>query len=185
MKGLMTDEGSPAAETFSQFPSPTSPATTLWGPSASALKKAPPSDRGVGEACGQGGRVCAGSGRGMCWETEFRAGELCTLCFVALFRQVSGQHVGLTKAECFLPGVPALLQLRAAADLPCLEKAHRIGSHDSSLLNAEFQRIARRDKKALSEQCKEIEEKYRMGKTRDLFKKIGDNKGNFMQIWAQ
>ena len=53
------------------------------------------------------------------------------------------------------------------------------------LLKAKFQKIARRDKKALSEQCKEIEEKYRMGKTRDLFKKIGDNKGNFMQIWAQ
>ena len=45
-------------------------------------------------------------------------------------------------------------------------------------LNAEFQRIARRDKKAfLSEQCKEIEEKNRMGKTRDLFKKIRDTKG--------
>ena len=42
-------------------------------------------------------------------------------------------------------------------------------------LNAEFQRIARRDKKAfLSDQCKEIEENDRMGKTRDLFKKIGD-----------
>ena len=42
-------------------------------------------------------------------------------------------------------------------------------------LNAEFQRIARRDKKAiLSDQCKEIEENYRMGKTRDLFKKIRD-----------
>ena len=47
-------------------------------------------------------------------------------------------------------------------------------------LNAEFQRIARRDKKAfLSEQCKEIEEKNRMGKTRDLFKKIRDAKGTF------
>ena len=46
--------------------------------------------------------------------------------------------------------------------------------------NAEFQRIARRDKKAfLSEQCKEIEEKNRMGKTRDLFKKIRDTKGTF------
>ena len=45
-------------------------------------------------------------------------------------------------------------------------------------LNAEFQRIARRDKKAfLSEQCKEIEENNRMGKTRDLFKKIRDTKG--------
>ena len=47
-------------------------------------------------------------------------------------------------------------------------------------LNAEFQRIARRDKKAfLSDQCKEIEEDTRMGKTRDLFKKIRDTKGTF------
>ena len=47
-------------------------------------------------------------------------------------------------------------------------------------LNAEFQRITRRNKKAfLSDQCKEIEEKNRMGKTRDLFKKIRDTKGTF------
>ena len=47
-------------------------------------------------------------------------------------------------------------------------------------LNAEFQRIARRDNKAfLSNQCKEIEENNRMGKTRDLFKKIRDTKGRF------
>ena len=47
-------------------------------------------------------------------------------------------------------------------------------------LNAEFQRIVRRHKKAfLSDQCKEIEEKSRMGKTRDLFKKIRDTKGTF------
>ena len=47
-------------------------------------------------------------------------------------------------------------------------------------LNAEFQRITRRDKKAfLSDQCKEIEENNRMGKTRDLFKKIQDTKGTF------
>ena len=47
-------------------------------------------------------------------------------------------------------------------------------------LNAEFQRIARRDKKAfLSDQCKEIEENNRMGKTRDLFKKTRDTKGTF------
>ena len=46
--------------------------------------------------------------------------------------------------------------------------------------NAEFQRITRRDKKAfLSDQCKEIEENNKMGKTRDLFKKIRDTKGNF------
>ena len=49
-----------------------------------------------------------------------------------------------------------------------------------SHLNAEFQRIARRDKKAfLNDQCKEIEENNRMGKTRDLFKKIRDTKGTF------
>ena len=48
------------------------------------------------------------------------------------------------------------------------------------LLNAEFQRIARRDKKAFfSDQCKEIEENNRIGKTRDLFKKIRDTKGIF------
>ena len=47
-------------------------------------------------------------------------------------------------------------------------------------LIAKFQRIARRDKKAsLSDRCKEIEENYRMGKTRDLFKKIRDTKGTF------
>ena len=47
-------------------------------------------------------------------------------------------------------------------------------------LNAEFRRIVRRDKKAfLSDQCKEIEENNRTGKTRDLFKKIRDNKGTF------
>ena len=49
-----------------------------------------------------------------------------------------------------------------------------------SHLNAEFQRIARRDKKVfLSDQCKDIEENNRMGKTRDLFKKIRDTKGTF------
>ena len=47
-------------------------------------------------------------------------------------------------------------------------------------MNAEFQRIAKRDKKAfLSDQCKEIEENSRMGKTRDLFKKIRDTKRTF------
>ena len=53
-------------------------------------------------------------------------------------------------------------------------------------LNAEFQRTARRDKKALfSDQCKEIEENNRMGKTRDLFNKMRDTKGTFLQNWAQ
>ena len=53
-------------------------------------------------------------------------------------------------------------------------------------LNAEFQRIARRDKKAfLSDQCKEIDRNNRMGKTRDLFKKIRNTKEYFMKRWAQ
>ena len=53
-------------------------------------------------------------------------------------------------------------------------------------LNAEFQRIARRYKKAfLSDQCKEKEENNRTGKTRDIFKKIRDTKGNFMQRWSK
>ena len=53
-------------------------------------------------------------------------------------------------------------------------------------LNAEFQRRARRDKKGfLSDQCKEIEENNRMGKTRDFFKKFRDTKGIFHARWAQ
>ena len=53
-------------------------------------------------------------------------------------------------------------------------------------LNAEFQRIARRDKKAfLSDQCKEIEENKRMGKTRNVFNKIRDTKGTFHAKMAQ
>ena len=53
-------------------------------------------------------------------------------------------------------------------------------------LNTEFQRIARRDEKAfLSDQCKEIEENNRMGKTRDLFRKLETSREHFMQRWAQ
>ena len=53
-------------------------------------------------------------------------------------------------------------------------------------LNAQFQRIARRDRKAFfSDQCKATEENNRMGKSRDLFKKIRDTKGTFQQRWMQ
>ena len=53
-------------------------------------------------------------------------------------------------------------------------------------MNAEFQRIARRNKKAfLSGQCKEIEENYRMGKTRDSSRKLEIPRDHFMQMWAQ
>ena len=54
-----------------------------------------------------------------------------------------------------------------------------------SQLNAEFQRLGRRNKKAfLNEQCKEVEKNSRMGKIRDLFKKTGDIKGTFHVKWA-
>ena len=63
-----------------------------------------------------------------------------------------------------------------------LSSGHQTGKDQFSF---EFQRTARRDKKAFfSDQSKEIEEN-RMGKTRDLFKKIRDTKGTFMQRWAQ
>ena len=52
-------------------------------------------------------------------------------------------------------------------------------------LNAEFQRIARRDKAFLSDQSKEIEENSRMGKTRDIFKNLRDTREYFMQRWAK
>ena len=57
---------------------------------------------------------------------------------------------------------------------------------DITELNSEFQRIVRRDKKAFfNEQCREIEENNRMGKTSDLFKKIGDIREHFLQRWAR
>ena len=60
------------------------------------------------------------------------------------------------------------------------EAKSKVEKERYSHFNAEFQRIARRDKKAfLSDQCKEIEANNRMGKTRDLFKKIRDTRGTF------
>ena len=69
-------------------------------------------------------------------------------------------------------------------DLQMVEKRREVRGKGEkeryTYLNAEFQRIARRDKKAfLSKQCKEIEENNKMGKTRDLFKKTRDTKGTF------
>ena len=67
-----------------------------------------------------------------------------------------------------------------ACSTPAFPPSPTPGACSNSHLNAEFQTIARRDKKAfLSDQCKEIEENNRMGKTRDLFKKIRDTKGIF------
>ena len=60
------------------------------------------------------------------------------------------------------------------------------GNRRYTHLEIDFQRIAKRDKKAcLSDQCKEIQGNSRMGKIRDLFKNIRDTKGTFMQRWAQ
>ena len=65
------------------------------------------------------------------------------------------------------------------------EKQRRNGKERYSHLNAEFQRITRRDKKAfLSDQCKEIEENNRMGKTRGLFKKIKDGNKEDLQNYV-
>ena len=88
--------------------------------------------------------------------------------------------------------LPSILE-ESKAILSIRSKAISVQSHDTAdyvqckgekekytHLNAEFQRIARRDKKAfLSNQCKEIEESNSMGKTKDLFKKIRDTKGTF------
>ena len=67
-----------------------------------------------------------------------------------------------------------------------IEVKNKGGKERYTHLNAEFQRIARRNKKAfLSDQCKEIEENIQMGNTRDLVKKIRDTKGTFHARWAQ
>ena len=75
-------------------------------------------------------------------------------------------------------------------DLQMVEKRREVRGKGEkeryTYLNAEFQRIAKRDEKAfLSQQCKEIEENNRMGKTSDLFKKIRDTREHFMQRWTQ
>ena len=66
------------------------------------------------------------------------------------------------------------------------EAGHMLRKKKSQILNADLQRIARREKKAiLSDQCKEIEQNNRMRKTKDLIKKNKDCEGTFMQRWAQ
>ena len=75
-----------------------------------------------------------------------------------------------------LTAAPVLLSCHSSCEKKRSEKQGRKGMH----VNAKFQRIARRDRKAfLSDQCKEIEENNRTGKMRDLFKKIRDTKGTF------
>ena len=85
--------------------------------------------------------------------------------------------------------VQARLQQYVNCELTDVQAGFRKGKGEKEKythVNAEFQRIARRDKKAfLSHQCKEIEEKNRMGKTRDLFKKLEISREHFIQGWAQ
>ena len=79
--------------------------------------------------------------------------------------------------------IPKKKKCKKAKWLSVEEKEEKLKAKEKrryTHVNAEFQRIARRDKEAfLSDQCKEIEENSRMGKTRDLFKKIRDTKGTF------
>ena len=80
--------------------------------------------------------------------------------------------------EAVIKTIPKKKKCKKAKSLS--DKALKKLRKEEKLLNAEIQRIARRNKKAfLSDQCKEIEENNRMGKTRDLFKKIRDTKGTF------
>ena len=94
---------------------------------------------------------------------------------MSLSPDISGERVGLGPRG-LLGFLPLILQIAVKR-----REAKSKGEKERyNHLNAEFQRIARRDKKAfLSNQCKEIEENNRMGKTRDLFKKIRDTKGTF------
>ena len=105
--------------------------------------------------------------------------------FVTLYRRQgsrpSPQKKKCKKAKCLFEEALQIAVKRREAKSKGAKEQY---SH----LNAEFQRIAVRDKKAfLSDQCKEIEENNRMGKTRDLFKKIRDTKGTFHAKikWAQ
>ena len=94
-----------------------------------------------------------------------------------------------TVQEAVIKTIPKIKKCKKAKWLSeealqiAVERREVIGKRDKERytdLNAEFQRIARRDKKAfLSDQCKEIEENNRMGKIRDLFKTIRDTKGTF------
>ena len=84
--------------------------------------------------------------------------------------------VGSAKNQCLILGT----HLIDSASVKRREVKSKGKKERYKHLNAEFQRIAKRDKKAfLSDQCKEIEENNRMGKIRDLFKKVRDTKGTF------
>ena len=97
--------------------------------------------------------------------------------FVTLYRR-QGSRPSPWKTKCkkakWLPGEALQIAVKRR------EAKSKGKTERYKHLNAEFQRIARRDKKAfLSDQCKEIKENNRMGKTRGLFKKIRDTKGTF------
>ena len=98
--------------------------------------------------------------------------EVCDIVQEAMIKTIP-QKKKSKKAKCLSEEVLQIAEKR--------REAKGKGEKETYIhLNSEFQRIARKDKKAfLSDQCKDIEEKNRMGKTRDLFKKIRDTKGTF------
>ena len=98
--------------------------------------------------------------------------EVCNIVQEAVIKAISKKKT-CKKAKCLFEEELQIAEER--------RKAKGKGENERyTHLNTEFQRLARRDKKAfLSEQCEEIKEKNRMGKTRDLFKKIRDIKGTF------
>ena len=99
-------------------------------------------------------------------------------CQASLSITISRSSLRLTSIESVMPSNHLILS-HPLLLLPTIPPSVRVFSNESTL-NAEFKRRARRDKKAFfSDQCKEIEENNRMGKTRDLFKKIRDAKGTF------
>ena len=99
--------------------------------------------------------------------------DACTLKIVYLFGVLTSLSIPCKKTK-WLSGEALQIAVKRR------EAKHKGEEERYKHLNADFQRIARRDKKAcLSDQCKEIEENNRVGKTRDLFKKIRDTKGTF------
>ena len=102
----------------------------------------------------------------------------CGRRFVTLYVQETGSKIIPKKKKCKKAKWQSEKALQIAVKVR--EGKSKGEKERYTHLNAEFQRIARRDKKAsLSDQCKEIEEKNRIGKTRDVFKKIRDTKGTF------
>ena len=108
--------------------------------------------------------------------------ENCASCFVLYFGRAVVQETGIKTIPMEKKGKKAKRLSEEALQTPVKRREVKSKREKERYthLNAQFQRIARRDKKAfLRDHCKEIKENNRMGKTRDLFKKISDTKGIF------